>query len=260
MDIIIYLGKAKNKENQSTNIDTIRHPVMVAWAHAIVYNNAIGEEGWQMPKKKVYAVKKGLQAGIYDTWDECRRMVHGFPGAVYKSFGTRQEAEEYLKECPPSVKAPEGSQLIAYVDGSFDKKIRRYSFGCVFLTPDGRIFKEGGSGNNLQSLELRNVTGEMLGAMFAVQWAKANGFAAIDIRYDYAGIEQWAMGGWKAKNTLTQKYAAFMGENRLHLAITFTKIAAHTGDKYNEEADRLAKEALTGTDSIPKARRCIDGP
>ena len=42
--------------------------------------------------KKYYAVKIGKEAGIYETWDQCKTMVHGYPGAVYKSFSTREEA------------------------------------------------------------------------------------------------------------------------------------------------------------------------
>ena len=34
---------------------------------------------------KFYAVKKGKIPGIYYSWDECKKMVDGFPGAVYKS-------------------------------------------------------------------------------------------------------------------------------------------------------------------------------
>ena len=38
---------------------------------------------------KFYAVKKGKVPGIYTSWDACKSMVHGFPGAVYKGFATR---------------------------------------------------------------------------------------------------------------------------------------------------------------------------
>ena len=38
------------------------------------------------PTKKYYAVRKGLNPGIYNTWDECRKNVIGFSGAIYKSF------------------------------------------------------------------------------------------------------------------------------------------------------------------------------
>lgn len=209
-----------------------------------------------MPRKKFYAVKKGVQTGLFDTWEECKRMVHGFPGAVYKSFETRQEAEEYLNgisQMQPRLQELEPSRILtAYVDGSFDKKIRRYSFGCVLLTPDGEIIRESGSGNEPESLKLRNVTGEMLGAMFAVRWAVKNGYPAVDICYDYAGIEQWATHGWQAKNDLTKQYAAFMDRCSQKIRIRFTKIAAHTGDQYNEEADQLAKKALTEKDGIPQ--------
>lgn len=79
--------------------------------------------------------------------------------------------------------------------------------------------------------------------MFVVQWSIKNGYKSINICYDYSGIEMWATGAWKAKNELTQKYAKFMNEcsNKIHLS--FTKITAHTGNMYNEEADRLAKNA-----------------
>ncbi len=207
-----------------------------------------------MPKKKYYAVKKGAQTGIFETWEECRRMVHGFAGAVYKSFLSRQEAEEYLTgsiQQPDAQPQPAAAdRLTAYVDGSYDHRLKRYSFGCVLLTPQGELIRESGSGNDPDALPLRNVTGEMLGAMFAVNWAIKNGYKALEICYDYAGIEQWATRGWQAKNDKTRQYADFMQRSGQSLAISFTKIAAHTGDQYNEEADQLAKQALRQTDGM----------
>ncbi len=230
-----------------------------------------------MAKTKVYAVRKGRQTGLFDTWDECKRMVHGYPGAVYKSFKTKEEADAYLKGMPQTKqpdqtknsgkhagRPPEAASrpgrdgwllpgpLAAYVVGSYDKKIGRYSFGCIFLTPDGELIEKSGSGSEPESLAMRNVAGEMLGAMFAVKWALKHGYQAVNICYDYAGIEQWATHGWKAKKNLTQKYADYMDRCGQRIAITFTKIAAHTGDCYNEAADMLAKEALAGTDGIPE--------
>ena len=43
---------------------------------------------------KFYVVKKGRVPGIYLSWAECLRQVDAFSGAVYKSYNTRQEAEE----------------------------------------------------------------------------------------------------------------------------------------------------------------------
>ncbi len=225
-----------------------------------------------MAKKKIYAVRKGKITGTFHTWEECKAAVEGYPGAEYRGFATKAEADAYLKGRNSLPDTDElnmeamdtailertvclPNQVIAYVDGSFDEKIGRYSFGCVMLTPDGVIIRESGNGNNPESVALRNVTGEMLGAMFAVKWCEVNGYSAVELCYDYKGIEMWATGGWKAKNDLTQKYAAFMQESGRKLHITFRKIAAHTGNKYNEEADKLAKTALVEGNGIPRIRK-----
>lgn len=197
-----------------------------------------------MAKKKVYAVRKGKTTGLFYSWSECEAAVSGYPGAEYKGFLTEDEAKEYLGYKTSKEDKKEELRLIAYVDGSFDAAIGKYAFGCVILTPDGDIIKESGNGDNPESLAIRNVAGEMLGAMTAVRWAIKNGYDNLELRYDYEGIEKWATGVWKAKNTLTQKYAEYMQRQQNHIKISFRKVKAHSGDYYNEEADKLAKEAL----------------
>lgn len=39
------------------------------------------------------------------------------------------------------------------------------------------------------------------------------------------------------------------------LKISYQKVKAHSGDHYNEEADKLAKAALTEGNGIPKVKR-----
>ena len=214
-----------------------------------------------MAAKKVYAVKKGIVTGIFETWDECKAAVDGFSGAEYKGFKSKEEACAYLGiDCPHSNKAlpdefpKEADSLVTYVDGSYEHSLLKYAFGCVFLLPDRRILTEKGSGNNPDSAKLRNVTGEMLGAMFAVKWALKNGFRKIEIRYDYEGVEKWVTGAWKSKTELTQKYAEAMRNWSGKIAISFTKVAAHTNVYYNEMADELAKSALLQPEGIPEAR------
>ncbi len=50
-----------------------------------------------MAKPKFYVIWKGRQTGIFESWDECNSHINGFPGAVYKSFKTRQLAEQAYK-------------------------------------------------------------------------------------------------------------------------------------------------------------------
>jgi len=205
-----------------------------------------------MAKKKIYAVKKGKTTGIFRTWAECSSAVKGYSGAQYKGFCTMDEAEQYLygkkANVPENKKENEEDcqegQVVAYVDGSFDDEAGRYGFGCVILLPNGEIVRKSGNGNDPDAMFSRNVAGEILGAVCAVKWCASNGYKTLKICYDYMGIEMWATGEWKAKKKLTMEYAGLMEEYRKKIDISFRKIVAHTGDKYNEEADRLAGVAV----------------
>ena len=41
-------------------------------------------------------LKKGKVPGIYFNWNDCKAMVDGYQGAVYKSFKTIEEAEKFI--------------------------------------------------------------------------------------------------------------------------------------------------------------------
>lgn len=196
-----------------------------------------------MAKKNFYAIKAGHQTGIFNSWDECKRLVEGYPNAKYKGFSTLKEAQNYMNDSQEMC-INEDDYVVAYVDGSFDAENMIYSYGCVVILPDGTIHEFSGNGNNQENAKLRNVTGEMLGAMFATRYAMKQGYKGIDIRYDYAGIEQWVVGNWKAKTKLTRKYTNAMKEWSKDIDIAFTKVTAHTNVMYNERADQLAKAAL----------------
>lgn len=92
-----------------------------------------------MSKNKVqyYAVAIGKVKGIYTSWEECKKMVDGVVNAKFKKFGTREEAERFLKqgaapvlsklgidiEIAPKMKDDDAcsrdpSALIAFTDGS----------------------------------------------------------------------------------------------------------------------------------------------
>jgi len=45
---------------------------------------------------KYYAVKRGRTMGVYDTWTECKANVNGYKGAVFKSFPTKQQANDFV--------------------------------------------------------------------------------------------------------------------------------------------------------------------
>ncbi len=226
--------------------------------------------------KKYYAVAKGKTPGIYLTWDDCKVQVDGVPGAVFKGFATIQEAKDFIESVTGKVVESSYQQielafdvgeerlsdmseepqqnvieqavstenhLIAYVDGSYDHSQLRYAYGCVLVLSQEEVTLNG-SDNHEDYVSMRNVAGEIMGSEQAVLWALEHGYKKITIYYDYEGIEKWANGIWKANKPGTQRYKAFIAEKRQKIEIAFQKVAAHTGVKYNEMADRLAKEAL----------------
>lgn len=203
--------------------------------------------------KKYYAVAKGKTPGIYLTWNDCKAQVDGFSGAVYKGFATMQEAEEFVVKygggAASSVTKNNSSEistdthLVAYVDGSYEHSMRQYAYGCVLVLPEETVTLNG-SGNEEDYVSMRNVAGEILGSEHAIRWAVEHGYSSITIYYDYEGIEKWANGIWKANKAGTQRYKEFVAKQREKIDISFLKVAAHTGVKYNEMADQLAKAAL----------------
>lgn len=191
--------------------------------------------------KKYYAVKKGRTPGIYETWEECKREVTGFKGAQYKKFGTIEEAEEFLKE-GEKISISDSNALISYVDGSFDKEDGSYSYGAIFIE-DGeeKVFSKRFAKDKYS--EHRNVSGEIFGAMFAIGYAIDGGYENLILHYDYEGIEKWATGEWKTNKELTRKYKAYCDKTKKYVNVQFVKVLAHSGDKYNEMADKAAKGA-----------------
>ena len=200
--------------------------------------------------EKFYAVKVGKTPGIYKSWEECKAMVHGFPGAVYKSFSTPEQAEAFIgaeggvwdgKETEAETEIfPE---VYAFVDGSFNAVTGVYGYGG-FLVHHGEKEILQGSGDDPEMASMNNVAGEVSGSMAAIRRAVELGLPELTVFYDYMGIEMWALGNWKRNKAGTIAYYDYVQSVRGKIRLSFVKVEAHTGVPGNEEADRLAKQAV----------------
>lgn len=205
--------------------------------------------------KKYYAVKNGKdgESGIYLTWEDCKAQVEGVSGVRYKGFSTREEAEAFLggelplpaqeeqKKSPPVPVQP--GAAVAFVDGSYDGNTGEFSCGAVLFYKGERTdFSR--KWDDPQLAEMHNVAGEIMGAVTVIRHCIREGIPAVEIHHDYEGVGKWADGLWKANKPGTQAYASFCRKARQQVQVTFFKVKGHSGDYWNDEADRLAKKAL----------------
>ncbi len=203
--------------------------------------------------KKYYAVQKGQSTGVFLSWEECEKQVKGFAGAVYKSFSTFEEAERFVRG-DGYVKTDvangnsadviyEAGALTAYVDGSFNIATEEFSYGMVLLAEGlEQTYSEKFSDTDLAAM--RNVSGEIKGAEAAMRYAVEHGYSKLYLYHDYEGIAKWCQGLWKTNKEGTIAYKAYFDSIQDKLEIVFQKVTAHTGNTYNEMADKLAKKAL----------------
>ena len=208
-----------------------------------------------MAKKKFYAVKQGRKTGMFLTWDDCKKQVMGYPGAIYKSFGTEAEAKEYLGIGAPVTATVQNSGISAketaavsdaveiYVDGSYHAATKEFSYGMVVLI-DGREEKFSQKMTDPELAQMRNVAGEIKGSEAAMQYALDHKIPSIIIYHDYQGIASWCNGDWKANKAGTIAYRDFYRKAKEQVHIEFRKVKGHSNDKYNDMVDELAKEAL----------------
>ena len=206
---------------------------------------------------KFYAVACGKSGNgmIYNTWDECKKEVIGHKGAIYKSFTSREDAINFIKlhgveieieDEPENVIKTENDADTAeiYVDGSFNTVKNNFSDGFVVVNNDNVVYEDKGIGYDIDAVALRNVSGEVLGSLNAIRYAIENGFKKVNIYFDYQGIQSWAIGTWKRNNRITQDYNSQIQAMKKKIDINFIKVKGHSGDRFNDRADYLAKKAL----------------
>ena len=170
---------------------------------------------------------------------------------LQKTWNTKPGADE----------APDARYEI-YVDGSFINGATGY--GAVILK-DGEVFDElCGRVDASEVDDTRQVAGELVAVKEALTWCLAHSVDEVDIYYDYLGIEKWATRQWKTNQPLTKNYAEFV--RTCPVKIHWHKVDSHTGNRWNDRADALAKKgagppqaSIVETDLVSELLKKADG-
>lgn len=134
-----------------------------------------------------------------------------------------------------------GSEWVAYVDGSYCAG--KVGFGALILWKNTVRKKMYGLVPSGWSAS-RQVGGELYAVCRVLDWCEHYGVKKITICYDYKGIEEWATGRWRTNIPLTRRYASFV--QRSTVKVCWKKVRGHSGDKWNELADCLARRGALG--------------
>ena len=245
----------------------------------IVVATIAKKEFRHMAKKKWYAVKKGITPGIYTEWPMAEAQVKGFPGARFKGFTSKQEAELWLegklveqkgnvakkKTAKPrneSAAAPDGFEdgIVIYTDGGSINNPGPGGYGIV-LTYGEKCGKKLAGTQEEISGGFRLTTNnrmELMACIVALRKLKNLDVPAVlfsDSSYVVNGIrkgwaKKWQKNGWvKAdkKAVMNQDlWSELLKLSEKH-QVTFHWVKGHAGNPMNERCDRLAVQSAKGS-------------
>lgn len=218
---------------------------------------------------KFYAVVNGRSKGIYTNWPDCQRSVTGYPGAIYKSFSTLEDAKAFLNPCKASTpkilisddiipctsgnnskvsfddftKSQEKesnlpAKTVIYTDGSY--KDGKGGYGAVVIEPNGNIREFSGS------VPIEDVTSnkaELYCILSVLNEFKGDLIILSDSEYSVKSlsiwVHNWIKNDWKgvANRFLIEPCYNLMKGRKVELI----HVKGHSGNKYNERADQLAE-------------------
>jgi ribonuclease HI len=239
----------------------------------------------QRNARKFYAVIRGRQPGIYREWTGPRGaevQVRGFPGALFRGYPTRAEAEQALadgalraaraagRQMPPPVRCaasktgdPQRNERLAdasdaiqlFTDGGCRFNPGPGGYGVVILAGAARRELSGGfrlTTNNRMELMACIVALENIASGCRARLHSDSRYVVDALAKGWA--RSWQARGWRRRNgeaalnpDLWQRLLALCAERQ----VEFVWVRGHAGHAENERCDRLAVVAAAGADLPP---------
>lgn len=209
---------------------------------------------------KYYAVKKGVVPGVYTNWPDCEKNVKGISDAIFKSFPTLEEAEEFVNDDSEPVRqtaAEKGmafethlkdmtdkDHATAYIDGSHDSDANAVSYGVIVYSDNG-LYENCRKLEDPEYVKSGATAGKVKAAMDAMQYCIDNGIKTLNLYYDYEGIASWCTGKWRTKNGITREYREFyVNTVEPALTVNFHRIKSGLDETGKKQANALARSVF----------------
>lgn len=131
------------------------------------------------------------------------------------------------------------------LDDCVSSIVCKYGCGGILIV-NGKEYIIRKSGNEKDAIKLKNVAGEIFGAITIMKAARKLKLKRMKLYFDFSGIEDIALSKVKPKqkNRFLLAYRDFFAEINKYMKIDFCKVKSHSGIELNNKADRLAKQAV----------------
>jgi len=233
---------------------------------------------------KYYAIAKGHVPGVYTSWEEAKKQISHYKEARFKKFETLEAAQEFvnLHKTPdffikkfglfppaPAILSeseslkPSSDALVVFTDGACSNNGKpNAKAGYSVVWPD---YPDYSHAERLPASEMQtNNRAEYTGFLQALKTATVIDPTLSKKLYIYTDsmllvnsitkwMKKWKLNGWKTATHEPVKNKDLLEEiDRLVFArskVIVEHVMAHTNNtdwksKYNNEADRLARDSL----------------
>jgi ribonuclease HI len=193
-----------------------------------------------------YAVKKGHQNGIFESWEICKQHIHQYSGAVFKKFKTKQDALNFLNDREEILN--QDSNIYVYCDGSCihnGKSNAKAGIGIYFGENDPRNVSETINGHS-------NNVAELIAMIRVYHYVKKDITIVSDSKYALHCVKEYGkkqeIDLWK-NNIPNQELVKQLYQTYKDTNIQFMHVYAHTNKKDihsigNSMADKLAYDSV----------------
>jgi len=212
-----------------------------------------------MAKKKFYAVASGRECGIFTDWVIAEKQVKGFPGAIFKSFLNKSDAEKWMEDpayskkpsssgkTPQDVVAPvkPSADIIIYTDGGSINNPGPGGYGVVIVESGQQQEFSGGfrltTNNRMEMMAAIVALRRFETRVEPIELFSDSSYLVNGIKKGW--VRKWQLNGWKRSDgqdvlniDLWQELLRLTANGN----VRFQWVKGHAGNTLNERCDQLA--------------------